>query len=181
MTATAHRPADDPAAPINALLARLRPRLSALVAAIGIPERDREDLVQDALVALISQWRVIHDPDRWLLGTLRNRCRRYLRRQRFERKSFAAIDPLQLDLLPDPAAHQDPDLMLDVERLVNALPARQRHLLWSFYRLGLTLSEMSDRPGNHPSATLRKDRWRALAQLRRQLDRKRDDLPGSPP
>ena len=173
MTASTGRQPDDASAPISDLYARLQPRLSALVVAVGVPPGDREDLVQDALVALVSQWRAIHDPDHWLLGTLRNRCRQYLRRHRLERERFVEVDILQLHLLVDPAAPRDPDLILDVKRLVNTLPFRQRRLLWSFYHLGLTPSELSDSAGDHPVATLRKDRWRALAYLRGQLGRDR--------
>jgi DNA-directed RNA polymerase specialized sigma24 family protein len=63
-------------------LKRVRPRLKAQFLRYGIPLQDTEDILQQALLALIYQRQEIRDPEAWLIGTVRNKCLLYWRATR---------------------------------------------------------------------------------------------------
>src|SRR4051812_50221583 len=67
---------------LELFLHRIRPRLRALFSRYRIPLEDTEDILQQALLALLYQWQTVRDPEAWLLGTLRNRCLLYWRDRR---------------------------------------------------------------------------------------------------
>lgn len=159
---------DDSHAPIAALVRRLRPRLVRLLFRFGIAEQDREDLLQDALVDLVVKWPLIHDPERWLFGTVRNKCLHYIRHRHRNIGLVIAVDNSQeLERLAGPAPAHHQDEKLDLARLSRSLPARQIRILRLFYGLGLTEGELAQEPGAQHS--LHKDRWRAISRLRRAL------------
>jgi hypothetical protein len=64
----------EPAARIAAVLEEVRPELARILARYRIPPRAGDDLVQDALVALLLKWPHVHHPAGWLLVTLRDLC-----------------------------------------------------------------------------------------------------------
>src|SRR5574342_560153 len=84
------------------LLRHLHPRLRAIFAQHRIPDQDSEDLLQQALLALVYQHPNIQHPEAWLLGTLRNRCRLYWRERK--RKLYETVDEVLLDGLAGPQA-----------------------------------------------------------------------------
>jgi|GEM_PF-4698857 len=65
---------------LAAVVERVRPQLGRTLKAYRIPIPDSEDLVQDALVAMLAEWDDIRDPGPWLVGALRHRCRLYVLR-----------------------------------------------------------------------------------------------------
>lgn len=159
---------------IAALLQRIRPRLLRILSRTRIPASDHEDLLQDALLELVARWPLIHQPEGWLLVTLRHKCLNYLRAHRRLSERFVAIPS---DALEQRAAPVDePSRRLDLAKLVRALPARQQRILWLFYGLGLSEREVAlglsaQRPV--PVHSLHKDRWRAVSRLRHELEESR--------
>ncbi|HJX26348.1 MAG TPA: sigma factor, partial [Thermoanaerobaculia bacterium] len=93
-------------------LKRVRPRLKALFQRYSIPPQDTEDILQQALLALIYQRQAIRDPEAWLIGTIRNKCLLYWRAHR--RKLYEAVDAAVLDCMAEPM--QPAQEALDVRR-----------------------------------------------------------------
>jgi RNA polymerase sigma factor (sigma-70 family) len=163
----ADRSGEDTLGSMCAFVQRSRPRLLRLLARLRIPEMDREDLLQDALVELVIKWQGIERPEFWVLGTLRNKCSNYTRgRQRSRSKVVVVSSIADLELLAGPAPKLDHATRLDLARLAQKLPARQRRVLRLFYGLGLNERELSACTPAAARESLHKDRWRAIRQLR---------------
>lgn len=112
------------------LLTRVRPRLTSVFATYRIPEEVTEDLLQDALVSLVSCWPTVREPDAWLVQTVRYLCYRYMRRERYG--PCEHLDPFTLaERFPCPV--QPPqellELRLDLEALASTLPPVSRRAL----------------------------------------------------
>ena len=54
---------------LEGFLEKVRPRLKSLFAHYRIPPQDTEDILQQALLALIYHREGIRDSEAWLLGT----------------------------------------------------------------------------------------------------------------
>ena len=114
---------------MRGFLKKVRPRLKALFAHYRIPPQDTEDILQQALLALIYHREGIRDPEAWLLGTLRNKCLLYWREQR--RKLYDAVDAAVLECMAEPLepAQEGADLRRDLATALEQLPERCRSLL----------------------------------------------------
>jgi len=73
---------NEPLIDLAAVVDRVRPRLRKTLEAYRIPVVDSEDLVREALLAVLAEWDDIGDPGPWLVGALRHRCRLYVLRYR---------------------------------------------------------------------------------------------------
>jgi len=153
---------------LEQFLAKVRPRLKILFARYRIPPQDTEDILQQALLALVYQRQGIRDPEAWLLGTLRNKCLVYWRDHR--RKLYDAVDAAVLECMaePLPPAQEDADLRRDLATAIERLPERCRSLLSLRYRHGYEPPELAKRLGYSPSS-ISKVTTRCLAALTRQL------------
>lgn len=154
--------------PLEQLLKNLRPRLKALFIQFRIPPQDTEDILQQALLALLYQRQGIRDAEAWLLGTLRNKCRLYWRDQR--RKLYEAVDTAVLEFVAEPTApaQEGADLRHDLASALERLPARCRSLLSLRYSHGFEPPELAKHLGYSPSS-ISKVTTRCLAALTRQL------------
>ena len=85
---------------LEGFLKKVRPRLKSLFAHYRIPPQDTEDILQQALLALIYHREGIRDSEAWLLGTLRNKCLLYWRERR--RKLYDAVDAAVLEAMAEP-------------------------------------------------------------------------------
>ena len=146
----------------------IRPRLKLLFGRYRIPPQDTEDILQQALVALIYRWHGIRDPEAWLLGTVKNRCLLYWRDRR--RQLYEVVDSTVLDWLAEPLApaQEHADLARDLSRVIERLPERCQSLLLLRYRLGYESAEVAERLGYSPTS-MSKITTRCLAALMRQL------------
>lgn len=155
-------------AALELFLHRIRPRLKSLFARYRIPPQDTEDILQQALLALIYQWQSVRDPEAWLLGTLKNRCLLYWRDHR--RKLYEVVDATVLDWMADPNApeQESADLARDLSTVISRLPARCQSLLLLRYRLGYEAAEVAERLGYSPTS-MSKITTRCLSALMRQL------------
>src|SRR3954454_3095828 len=75
---------------LEGFLKQVRPRLKAVFTRYRIPAQDTEDILQQALMALVYRREGIRDPEAWLLGTVRNKCLLYWREQR--RELYESVD-----------------------------------------------------------------------------------------
>jgi RNA polymerase sigma factor (sigma-70 family) len=158
---------DEPAVRIAAVLKEVRPELARILARYRIPPLDSDDLVQDALVALLLKWPHVHHPAGWLPVTLRYLCLDYAKRRQ---RQAVAVDPQWLEELAGAASQQvDQDQRLDLQRLSRALPPRQQRLLWLAYGLGLSRRELAHELGRR-AASVGRARQRAVARLRQLAD-----------
>jgi RNA polymerase sigma factor (sigma-70 family) len=162
-------------------LRRVKPKLKALFARYRIPPQDTEDILQQALLALVYRLKGVRDPEAWLMGTLRNKCLVYWRDRR--RRLYESVDATVLEWMAKPEAPQQErsDLWQDLETLLARLPSRCQSMLWLRYRMGYDTPEIARRLGYSPNS-VSKVCARCLASLTRELmasghvpDASRDD------
>ncbi len=148
------------------LLERARPRLQALLKLYRVAQEDREDVLQEALLALWRKRVQVKDCEAWLFSAVRMECLRYRRRE--GRQIYSAVDEPALERLAGHCFEEaDPGLQ-DLRRLVRRLPARHQALIHLRYGLGLTPEETAGRLGYRLSS-LKKTTTRCLQALRSQL------------
>jgi RNA polymerase sigma factor (sigma-70 family) len=149
-------------------LKAVEPKLKRLLALYRIPTEDAEDVLQQALLALLYQWERVRDPESWLFGTVRRHCLMYWRMHR--RRIYSAVDSTILEWLSQPIApSQDrSDLLSDLEHLIDRLPSRCRSLLRLRFRLGYEPLEVADKLG-YRASSIGKITTRCLAALSREL------------
>lgn len=155
-------------ASLESYLHKVQPRLKALFARYRIPTQDTEDILQQALLALVYKRPSIRDPEAWLVGTIRNKCLLYWREHR--RKLYEAVDAAVLEFMAEPMApaQEGVDLRRDLDILLERLPERCRSLLALRYRQGYEPPELAERLGYSPSS-ISKITTRCLAALTRHL------------
>jgi RNA polymerase sigma factor (sigma-70 family) len=152
---------------LEGFLEQARPRLKSLFAHYRIPPQDTEDILQQALLALIYR-EGVRDPEAWLLGTVRNKCLLYWRDRR--RKLYDAVDAAVLEAMAAPVepAQEGADLQRDLASALERLPERCRSLLQLRYRQGYDPLEVAERLG-YSRASISKITTRCLAALTRYL------------
>jgi RNA polymerase sigma-70 factor, ECF subfamily len=153
------------------LLEHARPRLQAMFKLYRVAPEDKEDILQEAILALWRKRAQVKDYEAWLLSAVRMECLRYRRRGR--RQIYSAVDEPALERLADHVglAETEPSLYQDLRKLVRRLPTRHRALLHLRYGLGLTPEETASQLGYRP-ASLKKTTTRCLHALRSQLLRR---------
>ena len=146
----------------------MEPRLKRLLATYRIPTEDAEDVLQQALLALLYQWERVRDPECWLLGTLKRHCLMYWRTNR--RRIYSAVDSTVLEWLSEPVApnQERTDLLCDLENLIGRLPSRCRSVLQLRFRLGYEPPEVARKLG-YRTSSIGKITTRCLAALTREL------------
>ena len=149
-------------------LKRVRPRLKAQFQRYSIPPQDTEDILQQALLALIYQRQAIRDPEAWLIGTVRNKCLLYWRTYR--RKLYDSVDATVLECLADPQqpAQETSDVRRDLAAALQELPERCRSLLALRYGEGYEPAEVAQEMG-YSQTSISKITRRCLAALTRRL------------
>jgi RNA polymerase sigma factor (sigma-70 family) len=154
---------------LELVLQDVRPQMKALFARYRIPPQDSEDILQQALLALVVyQRQSIHNPAGWLMGTLKNKCLVYWRER--SRRLYRAVDAAVLELMAEPMApeQKDWDVRRDLALAIERLPERCRALLTLRYSHGLEPPELAERLGYRPTS-ISKTTHRCLAALTREL------------
>jgi RNA polymerase sigma factor (sigma-70 family) len=154
MSALDH-PQEEPT--VEQFLEQVRPRLRTLFARYRIPPQDTEDILQQALLALVYQWQ-----------NVRNKCLLYWRDRR--RKLYDTVDAQVLEWMAGAMspAQEDADLERDISTVIGRLPDRCRTLLRLRYRLGYDSVEVARFLGYSPSS-ISKVTTRCLSALMRHL------------
>lgn len=160
-------PSEDAA--IVEFLDRLRPRIQYILHRYRIPSVEAEDLVQQALLAMLYKTDHIRNPEAWLLGTVKNKCRLYWRSE--GRRLCDAVDLALLEWLSEaePPSQERADLRQDLAGLIRQLPDRCRNVLRLRFGLGYESDEVASALGYRPSS-VRKVTNRCLAALARSLE-----------
>ena len=140
----------------------------------GIPREDAEDLIQQTLLVLMLEHRNVRNPDAWVIGTLRNKCRRYWRRRHEDRVGGLEPEMLEAAAPPLPLDQERGDLRRDLEAALARLPERCRTILRYRYGLGLRAREIADLL-EQPAANVRKTASRCLRTLQRELAMRRPE------
>lgn len=163
------------------------PKLRAAMSQFQVPIEDAEDVLQQALLALVYQWGSIRDPEAWLVGTVRNKCRLYWRERR--RRLYEAVDTVILEWMADGLGprQEKADVVRDLNAMVAKLPERCREILRLRYALGYSPPEVAERLG-YQASSISKVTSRCLAGLVDQMVRRgfcrpadfADDPEGSP-
>lgn len=150
-------------------LERLRPRVQYLLHRYRIPPVEAEDLMQQALLAMLYKKEQIRNPEAWLLGAVKNKCRLYWRSER--RRLCDAVDLALLEWLSEVGkpSQEQAELRRDLEVLIRQLPERCRSLLRLRFGLGYESDEVASALGYRPSS-VRKVTHRCLASLARSLE-----------
>jgi len=155
-------------AAIEGLLQELEPRIRATFSRFRIPPQDSEDLLQQALLVYLYKSDSVESPDKWFIGTLRNRCLGYWRERR--RRLYTALDEALLENVA--ATRESPQEALDLQRdmrsLLTQLPVRCRNLLTLRYQEGCDAPEAARRLG-YKASGIYKVTERCLAALTRRL------------
>lgn len=149
-------------------LKEIEPKLKRLLSTYRIPCEDAEDVLQQALLALIFQWERVRDPESWLFGTVKRHCLMYWRTHR--RRIYSTVDTTILEWLSEPLApsQERADLLCDLESLIDRLPPRCQSLLRLRFRLGYEPTEVARMLGYRESS-IGKITTRCLAALSREL------------
>lgn len=150
-------------------LERLRPRIQYLLHRYHIPSLEAEDLVQQALLAMLYKKDRIRNAEAWLLGAVKNKCRLYWRSER--RRLCDAVDQALLEWLSgaQPPSQEGAGLRRDLAGLIGQLPERCRDLLRLRFGLGYESDEVASALGYRPSS-VRKVTNRCLSALARGLE-----------
>jgi len=156
------------APPFEDFLKGVEPKLKRILAIYRIPSEDAEDLLQQALLALLYQWERVRDPERWLFGTVRRHCLMYWRTNR--RRIYLAVDWELLDVFRDPTipTQERADLICDLKCLIDRLPPRCQKVLRLRYRLGYEPPEVAAKLG-YQKSSIGKITNRCIAALSREL------------
>jgi RNA polymerase sigma factor (sigma-70 family) len=162
---------DDPASSplaFEAFLKVMGPKMKRLLATYRVPVEDAEDVLQQALLALVYQWGTVRDAEGWLLGTLRRHCLMYWRTHR--RRLYSAVDSAILEWLSQPLAppQERSDLLADLRSMIGRLPPRCRTLLELRFQLGYEPSEVARHLG-YRDKSIGKVTNRCLAALAREM------------
>jgi RNA polymerase sigma factor (sigma-70 family) len=180
MTTTPGRRAAVSAVEIHELLAAARPKLRRMLATFHVPLEDAEDVLHDALVALLRSWEQLDgvaNREAWLLGTLRITIFQYWRARTRERRF---LDQLSHELAASESAPQErQDSARDLEALTADLPERDFQILWVRYGLCLPPREAAELLGCRPDS-VRKLCRRALERVRRRLPQPAPAAPAPP-
>lgn len=161
------------------LLEGLQPTARQVFARYRIPSQDAEDLLQQALVSLLTKQQEVRDPHAWTVGALRNLCRLYWRKRRTV--LYEAVDAAILESIADPVRPEQERRAVarDLERLLQDLPGRCRSVLDLRYRVGCRPKETARRLGYRDSS-IYKITERCLAALSRRLMTGPPRRPGRP-
>ncbi len=157
------------AAELLAVVERVRPALRRLLAARRVPPQDAQDLVQEALVALVDGWAsldTVASLDAWLIGTLRNRIALYHRVRQARQR---AIERLLRELpRSEPAPQTRRDSARDARALTAKLSPRARSVLYFHHGEEMEPEEIARRCGCR-AISVRSIAYRALKEVRRDI------------
>lgn len=161
---------DEPETPfaIEELFATVQPKLRRIFARFRLPVEDAEDILQQSFLDLFYKLEQVHNPEAWVVATVKNRCIVYWRRRR--RQLWEAMDTALLELLAEPEAPHQRQVALkkDLEKVLARIPSRCRNVLMMRYCLGYQSQEVAELLG-YQASSIRKVTSRCISALSREL------------
>jgi len=154
--------------PIEEILEDLQPRIQYVFSRFRIPPQDAEDVLQQTLLTYLYKRDSILDAERWLIGTLRNRCLLYWRDRR--RRLYTAVDKALLESVAhsEDSPQERSDILRDLNSALAKIPNRCRNLLWLRYRQGYEPPEAAQELG-YRASSIYKVTERCLAALTKSM------------
>jgi len=122
------------------LLYWARTRLIALAAGYGVPEGEREDIVQEALLSFYGRRNVRH-PEAYLKGVVVRLCKQYWRRSYLRGEEPLESAPPEETTVPP--AQEDWTQNEDIARVSAELPEHYREILLLRFVLGYDAAEIA--------------------------------------
>lgn len=154
--------------PIEEILEGLQLRIQHVFSRFHIPPEDAEDVLQQTLLTYVYKRNNILDSERWLMGTLRNRCLLYWRDRR--RRLYTAVDKALLESVAptEDSPRERGELLRDLNTTLARVPKRYRSFLRQRYRQRSELPEAARQFGRESSG-ISKVTERCLAALTRRM------------
>lgn len=119
-----------------------RARLRALLKSYDIRPCDAEEILQEALLALVRKWGEVQSPETYLIATVRRQIFSFLRRRAAERCVY--VDRAGLEELAGGHCPQiGVECRRDVGRLLARLPRRAARIVALRYGEGLSSREIA--------------------------------------
>lgn len=162
------RPPSSPApAGTTDFLEAARPKLYSMLASYKVPPEDADDLLHDAIVAVLEKGtHGVANPEAWLLGILRNKILAYRRWRARQNRLMQLLSRAIAASEPPPQLHQD--AVHDLLALTAHLPPRVVTILWLRFGLGRKPREVARILRCRPDS-VRKLTRRALELAQRNL------------
>ena len=125
------------------LLERVEIRARPIFHRFGLGREDAEDLLQQTCMIFLRKRSEIHNPEAWMLGTIRNQCLMLLRRR--HRSLAQRVDQAVLEQIAGSgeSGQVAADLRHDLERVLLDVPERCHRLLRLRYLEGCEASELA--------------------------------------
>lgn len=134
------------------LLLQLRSRLVRITTRLGTPADDVEDLVQETLLAFVSNPSDVRNPPAWLVGILFKIRGRYWRTRQAHATKLEGLRSLSSKPDPDLARV---DVRLDLESMLRRLPSPEHRCLFRRYLLDLDTEDLAMAATCHPTTVRR--------------------------
>ena len=119
--------------PLVEALASVDSRARAMVRRFGLAPEDADDLIQQVALIYLTKRDEIHNPEPWLLGTLRNQCLSLVRKR--YRDLSSRVDRILLEEMAEARKGRESTagLRWDLERALGQLDERCREILQQRY------------------------------------------------
>ena len=140
-----------------------RRRLLRIARGLGLDAHAAKDVVQQAYVAYLGVGEGIEDSEAWMVRVVARRCADWKRREALHADCASVVPELPIETL-------SPEQRLAVRSAVDRLSIRLRTLVEARYFCGYSEAEAASLAGYSP-ASYKKTMTRALAELRRELER----------
>ena len=152
-------------------LSNALPQVQSVFRRFHVPVADRDDVLHDALLALLRNSESVEDPPAWLVGTLKFKCLRYWRSRR--RCLYDAVDRGLLESLDTPAREcpERDAANSELHAALAKIDRRCRNVLELRYFAGCKAKELAERTG-YRASSVGKITSRCIGALSRQLGRK---------
>lgn len=153
---------------IEDILDGLQPRIRATFARFRIPPSDAEDVLQQTLLIYLYKRDRVVDPEKWIIGALKNRCLLYWRSRR--RRLYTNVDKAVLESVAgcEDSCQARSDFARDLSGLLAELPERCRRIFELRYWQGWEPSEAAQKLG-YRASSIYKVTERCLAALTRRM------------
>jgi len=142
---------------------RLKRVALPILRSFQITPAEAEDVFQDACLHALERESEIRCLDTWFAQTVRNGCRRRVRRGRNHSVPFESLVGTAREPQVDPRER----VALEVKELLARLQRRQAALLWLFYCVGASVDEVSEALRGSPASV--KNQLLRARQAARQL------------
>jgi RNA polymerase sigma factor (sigma-70 family) len=137
---------------VGSLLRDCLPQVRSTFRRFRIPPGDRDDLVQEAALALLRNYDSIENPGAWFVGCLKHKCLHYWRSRR--RRLYESIDSGLLEAVaPHSPDSPERDLVrMELRAALGRIDKRCRIMLEMRYLMDCPTTELASAAGCRPTS-----------------------------